>query len=236
MIEFHNDHLVSPDLCKLLYDTIPEDLHVPVVFVPHTKKYSTSGTCYWDHIKLFLQGVFYGGFNRGSGSVDFGIWQYMLKVAYHEFGHLATYEDMLPVSQNAYESDFGERRRIEHAADKWAEIKLLELAEHEKRLCQPQGLGPYFDGRIVKLKRSRHHKFLKNYRCYKTGGQLSTGDVAKYCETWKPKGWWKPDTRLIRRLAKDLAFEYIDRAGRLHMFFAWGDLPEIKRRVAAAKA
>lgn len=231
MISFHNDHLVSPELCKLLYETIPERIHLPVVFVPHTERWRTGGSCYWDHIELYLQGIFHNGFRRCYGSIDFSLWKQMLYVAYHEFGHLATFS-RTEYRDNAYEEDRNFKFNVEELADDWANKMLLNLAEHDKRLFQPIRLGPYFDGRMVKAKttfrKDLPHPWLKNYRCFKSGGQFSTGDVAKMCAAGP---WSKPNTRLIRRLADDLSYKYIDRAGRKQLFFAWGDIPEIMRRV-----
>jgi hypothetical protein len=33
MIEFHNDRLVPPELCRLLHQVVPQRYHVPVGFV-----------------------------------------------------------------------------------------------------------------------------------------------------------------------------------------------------------
>ena len=75
---------------------------------------------------------------------------------------------------------------------------------------------------------------MTDYRCYKSDGQLSISDTARSCGAirYNKFGWNLPDTRLIRKLASDLAYPYVDNAGRLLMFFAWGDLEEISRRVA----
>ena len=41
MITFHNDSLVQPELCRLLTQSVPEELHVPFVF--HSRQIPDAG-------------------------------------------------------------------------------------------------------------------------------------------------------------------------------------------------
>ena len=84
---------------------------------------------------------------------------------------------------------------------------------------------------------------VEEWRKYKCGGQISASNIASASRAFRyPKSNYDlgriqiPDTRLITQLAVDLGYEYIDRAGRKHLYFAYGDVPEIKRRVAMYKA
>jgi hypothetical protein len=47
MIVFHSDQLVPPELCRLLYQTVPEERHAPVIFFnqPHPDDPSCRGIC-----------------------------------------------------------------------------------------------------------------------------------------------------------------------------------------------
>jgi hypothetical protein len=255
MIAFHNDHLVSPEFCKLMYQTVPEWLHVPIVFNAHTDEYKTRGIAYGGkcpHIELNLQGIYYEsatGFNH-----EFGFWKYLLHVAYHEFGHFATWQTDYKVRElnGAYEigrdnwntPEYKAYRYIEDAADNWSNLAILQLAEHDKRLCQPDNPGAYFNGREAKLRKFRAecnrdaridvHEIVRLH-LRRSGGQYTITDVACHCGEYSSTTF-RRNTALIRRLAADLAYPYTDHAGRVLYFFAYGDLPEIQRRVAAYRA
>jgi hypothetical protein len=250
MITFHNDHLVGAGFCKLMYQTVPEWLHVPIVFNAHTDEYRTRGTAYGSYpyrIELNLQGIYY----QGATGVypDFGYWKYLLDVAYHEFGHFATHATDYKVREydNGYDAgkddyDAPEReayRYIEKAADDWRDLAMLRLLEYDKRLAQPDNLGAYFNGREAKRNKWRNstdfdHRRITRYRLRKSGGQYTITETARLCGEIGPH--YKPNTGLIRRLASDLAYLYTDNAGRLLYFFAHGDVPEIKQRVAEYRA
>ncbi len=256
MITFHNDHLVSPEFCKLIYATVPEEYHIPVILVPHTKEFRFRGACSYNSIELNLQAIFYHGYPG-----EFKLWKNLLSVTYHEFGHKANEHLTNHISIEEYWGYENGYHLTEQLAIDWANKKLLELAEIDTRLCQPKQLGPYFDGRIIKRKNeTRTHGELilwviEEYRKFACGGQLSATEVAKMFGAYKyPKykgfsfedrsnfegkfegRYEAPDTRLVRKLAKDLAYIYTDHFNRKHMYFAWGDCEEIGRRVAGYKA
>lgn len=244
MITFHNDHLVTPEFCKLIYNTVPEEHHIPVIFVPHPKDYRVRGRCCYKFIKLNLQGIYYYGYPG-----EFRLWKSLLYVAYHEFGHRATAHLTDHISNEEYYTYGRGYQYMERLAEDWANQKLLELAEEDKRLYQPKRLGPYFDGRIVKTKNRARASgglclwVIEEYRRYITGGQLSAREVASSLEAYRypksPNGEGRYPTsnsRHIKKLAMDLAYIYTDRLNRKHQYFAWGDIPEIGRRVAKYKA
>jgi len=150
-------------------------------------------------------------------------------------------------NRESYERHGREYKFCEQLAIDWANRKMLELAEHDKRICQPKRLGQYFDGRDAKFKSWARSQFdgglpnnfmLNVYRKFKSGGQFSTGEVAfkigatylKESTSRTDEARFMPRYKLVKRLASDLAYIYVDSANRTHMFFAWGDLLEIKRR------
>jgi hypothetical protein len=241
MITFWNDHLVSPVFCKLIYDTVPIEFHVPVVFFPHTKDFGVAGRCYYDRIDTNLQEIFYFFHYK-----KFELWKELLNTTYHEFGHIATDPFHSYLSNDAYETNLQTYYFVEGLANEWADHALLRLAENDKRLYQPYTLGPYFDGRIIKFKNAYHKAFgypnrswtINERRKYISGGQLSANEVARGTNAYiySNGNYLHPDTRLINKLAVDLAYPYIDHRGYKHQFFAWGDLPEIIRRVTIFKA
>ena len=108
MIAFHNHRLVPPELCKLLYQVVPKEHHVPVRFFnrhdaygePTGRKaprgYSTPSGVFmfqgrpW--IGINLNAVYYTGTpKRHPGlAVSTALWRTLLDVCLHEFGHAAT--------------------------------------------------------------------------------------------------------------------------------------------------
>jgi len=233
MITFHNDHLVASEFCKLIYDTVPDDAHVPVICVPHTAEYRVVGRTDHTTVRLHLQSIYYWGINDGG---EFGVWKQLLHTTYHEFGHIATEAQIKDVSNEQYQRREREYSYCENLADQWANSALLRLMAVDRRLEQPRRLGKYFDGRLMRsrisIRKANPGKLvpdlLDSYRKFKSGGQLSTREMSEAIH--------EVNTRLIRKLAADLAYNYTDRAGRLHMYFAWGDIQEIARRIAEHRA
>ncbi|MHB1134517.1 MAG: hypothetical protein ACYC4L_19260, partial [Chloroflexota bacterium] len=58
MIEFFNEHLAQPELCRLLYLTVPEEIHVPVVFydqyLEEGIEFGFLGDCSANGINIYL--------------------------------------------------------------------------------------------------------------------------------------------------------------------------------------
>jgi hypothetical protein len=119
----------------------------------------------------------------------------------------------------------------------------LSFASPEVAIRLP--LANLLDATITWKWEADGHTWLSEIRCAKSGGQLTTGDVAEMLRLprLKRKGnvgdyetcSTPADTGIIKRVASDLAFVYIDRIGRTHLSFAYGDLAEIARRVAARR-
>lgn len=245
MITFHNDHLVSPEFCKLLYDTIPEEYHIPVIFNPNTLDRHVAGECSYSSIALNLQ-IIYSDAYPG----EYKLWKEMLTTAYQQFGYKATRNLTRNVYPEGYSAEKREHQYVKQLAKDWANQKLLDLAEKDNRLCQPRKLGPFFEYRIWRRKKSakafiRNRSWLiEEYRKYVTGGQLSASEMADMLGIYTyPKDRQHgneripvPDSRLINKLSKDLALVYCDHHDRQHLYFAWGDCLEIGRRVTRYKA
>ena len=248
MITFHNDHLVSPVLCELLYNTVDEHLHRPVIFVPGKTDLQALGRCYYRYIEIYLHEIFIC-----EPPEIFRLWKDLLCVAYHEFGHIATARLARHVNRQEYESKERGYRYTEQLANNWAKESILRLLEKDKRLFQPPSLGAYYDKHLRKeLKLAKkfpgriHMRMLFREECGKfiSGGQLSAGDVATMIDAWKysqspvdkSKRVARPNYELIYKLADDLAYFYIDRAGCRYGYFAYGDVPEIAMRLARYEA
>jgi hypothetical protein len=239
MINFYNEKLAPQMLCKLIHNVVPYRYHHPVIFsygkqhMPN-KHERSSGVLCRHGIYLNLEAIaFYGG--KGSCSISAGVWREMLRVGFHEFGHLALKHMCL--SQCRYDYDWEFRSYIEKQANDKAEEWLKKVLAYDDRLYQPDFLG------IVDIIRRRHRRplkeiprgsyfceRLKSLRCHRTGGQLSVTDVVANLNIYyhEHKRW---AINLIHKLGDDIARKYKDSAGRLHHFWVWGDLSIIANRL-----
>jgi hypothetical protein len=244
MITFHNDNLVSPVLCDLLYNTVDERLHRPVIFIPCSSDSGAIGVCHFRYIDIYLKEIF-----MVNGDWKIGLWQDLLYFAYHEFGHIATIRFARHVQRQAYENKERGYWFAEQLAIDWANEAVLKLFDKDERLFLPSSLGTYFDGLIrlatkpsknASRRMSIYMFFQQEYRKFISGGQLSSGEVASLIGALKyPKTPFDSSKRvpsvnsdLICRLADDLAYFYTDSVGRRYRFFAYGDVPEIAMRLA----
>ena len=231
-------------LCKLLYDVVPEKFHRPVIFsyggrhMPREHKRSTGCVCN-GIIYLNLRSMAFYGRHQYASQIA-GIWREMLRVGFHEFGHVATERKWKGVTQKEYENCHNTHRRIERDAEKEAEAWILKILSCNGRLYQPDFLG------VVDIIRRRHEQPLRevprgsyfadrlqSYRCQITGGQLSLSDVAVnlHIKSYEKK---LQIYGFIHKIADDLARVHVDSAGRSHHFWVWGDLPIIAQRLESS--
>lgn len=237
MISFHNDHLAPPELCRLLAQFIDEEHHCPVVFLsaPSPKNDYAQGRFWGDHISIHLNSIYRLTERDEIGSPSASLWYALLFVCFHEFGHVAERDadDGLPTG--AYSSDDRAFDYIEALANRWGQRKLHELRDYDTRLCQPTLMRGYLGARLMKEFRHAASKpwgglrFTKERRWLKTGAQLSSGEMLSLLGLGKtdlPKAY-----RALRHVSRDVGTEYVDRAGRRHRLYTWGDVPIIGRRI-----
>ena len=258
MITFHNDRLVPPVLCDVLYHTVPEHLHIPVVFL-RSPTDRQPGKWYPmgiytsrepQRIEIYLNAVYRAALLKRE--IKFGVppfreWYALLSTCYHEFGHHGDPYRRNDISDAAYTYRGLEYTNAEARADAYAEQMIANLAEKDKCLFQPRWLG-YLSIRTEKwlasMKRwecmclTYKSEYFNTLRTFKAAGQLTTSDAARWLGVYREVRLKEtndtiriPNRGLIRRVAKDLAYTYVDRAGRQHLFFDYGDLPEIGRRI-----
>lgn len=239
VMNFYNYRLVPAMLCRLLYEVVPDRFHVPVIFSfgrrhmpPKCKK--CLGFTNHESVYINLATIASKGMCHDHGSQRARIWLEMLKTSFHEFGHIAhpnPFQD-----QGRYEKDLKYHERVEIPARRQADIWINTVLENNSRLYQPDFLGVI--DIVLARKRNEIRKFegddcidwrgLRDYRCYRTGGQLSIGDV----EYWLFKGKFRGKAyRLIHAVGDDLAKVYIDSNGRHHHFWVFGDLSIIYHRI-----
>jgi len=233
MIQFYGDHLAPPELCRLLYLTVPEEFHVPVVFHNHTTSEIDGpwlAVCAGGkliHLKLHR---IYADVHSMSESMTVRTWRRLLEVCYHEFGHVANWDEIDDALHAAYPHDDRAHEYIEELADGWRDRRLRTLLDHDARLAQPTLLRGYLGARISREmdllkgtpKGSGKAAYVKEVRTRRTGGQLRAGDVLAHLHL--------PNTganlRGLRRVSEDIGagIEYVDSSDRHHKLYTWGDL------------
>lgn len=247
VMHFRNDHLVAPALPEILYRLWPMKRDVTVVFAVNSRPFlqghkSSRGMAMiheeedTDAILLNLTKIF------GWYGPESYLWRETLWIALHEIGHFATWRDAR-LAEHEYEAHRQGYRRCEALASQWADRQLKDLACQDRRIFQPRHPGAYYAARLARHRDLRRQNRGETYdsqsmgewRKYKSGGQFTTGEVcwaigALRQTQERPHPRWS----VIRRIAADLAFPYVDHAGRTHLLFAYGDLPEIKRRYLRA--
>jgi hypothetical protein len=247
MIPFIRDNLAPEELCRLLTQTVPERYHVPVVFTTRRTDdfasikpgYYPMGYTNLKRVVINLSKIWSVPLRGRPAATETQVWYQVLYTCYHEFGHIATYSEW--ESSGSYDHDDRAHRRAEDLADRWAYRQILDLADHDARLAQPRTLGGYCGARLARLKAScrewgdKHGwggaraTSLRDWRCYKSGGQLSAGDVIKRLRLRQyrnPYGW-------LRKVSGDLGVVYTDGAGRNHRLYYWGDLLTLAQRLTA---
>ena len=248
MIAFHGDSFVPPELCRLLYLSVPEEFHVAVAFHNRPTSYVTRGalaTCRGDQIHVNLNEVCNSAFRQGiPGAPTVRARRTLLDTCYHEFGHVATLDECEAVG-DAYMSGRG-HSYLEGLADDWCDQRIAMLLEHDGRLAQPRSLTGYLGLRVARLVGGWHdgltgHRqgvqvasgagasLVSEVRCRRTGGQLSAGDVlaSLYISPWADINAYE----VLRRASADVGIDYLDAAGRHHKLYTWGDLPLLQRRL-----
>ena len=148
MICFYNDHLVPPILCQILYHTVPEELHLPVVFLqrPLTRegrRYPRGCLLLTEprNIEIYLNAILSSAIHRQSVAIGvpvFSMWHQLLHTAYHEFGHL---EDLRSwnAPEGAYSNTSRERMNEELRADAFAHARIAHLAELDRKVFNRSG-------------------------------------------------------------------------------------------------
>jgi hypothetical protein len=240
VIQFHGDSLVPPELCRLLYVTVPDELHVPVTFhnrptidVPEGAIAACTDA---NRIDVDVNDIFYEtGRRLAKEAISVGLWRRLLEICYHEFGHVATWPEALACAP--YSTDQG-KADVEGLADRWMNQRMAILLDHDPRLEQPRLLKGYIGARISRLMDqlmsaseggSRKNAYVKEVRSRRTGGQLSSGDVLRHL------GVSESAYRELRRVSADIGIDYVDSAGRKHKWYVWGDLRLLESRLKKVK-
>jgi hypothetical protein len=177
------------------------------------------------------------------------VWRTLLEVCLHEFGHAATRDAAERLNQHEYNAEPWGRvyRYMEQLADDWKDQRLARILKCDRRLGQPRRITGYLSVRLaesrIRLREllsepgnvwnigSARAAYVKEQRCWRTGGQLSAGDVLR--ELGLKPHMFANAYRVLRRASDGLGVYYTDSAGRRHKLYTWGDVPLLAERIAA---
>jgi len=177
------------------------------------------------------------------------VWRTLVEVCLHEFGHAATRDVTERLNRKEYHAQpFGRvYRYIEQLADGWKDVSLAQVLRCDSRLGQPRRITGYLSVRLAE-RRIRFREslgepgniwnigsvraaYFKEQRCWRTGAQLSAGDVLR--ELGLNPCMFTNAYRVLRRASDGLGVDYTDGAGRRHKLYTWGDVPVLAERIAA---
>jgi hypothetical protein len=265
MIAIHNDHLVPPELCRLLHQAVPSKHHVPVRFFNrhdaygeptsrgHRRRRLTPVGVFarvrqpWIGIDLNRMYAFSFHLHRGLASST-AVWRTLVDVCLHEFGHAATRELTERPNRHEYRAvPLGRVYRYsEQLADDWKDQRVAQILRCDPRLGQPRRITGYLSVRLaeqrtrlrqlifessdVQITGSVRAAYVKEQRCWRTGTQLTCGDVLH--ELGLEPRLYKNAYRMLRRVSDGVGVDYIDGAGRRHKLYTWGDIPLLSERLA----
>jgi hypothetical protein len=253
MITFYKDTLVPPELCRLLYQVVPVQYHVPVRFhtrFPPEMSYRTHGYMGMrnfeqssgdSYIDIYLTPIYSYGCGKYQ-TPSTGLWHLLLGICLHEFGHVATQHEVSWWEQAEYEAEPLGRayRHIEQLADCWKDRIIAGILRDDPRLGQPRRLRGYFGALLTRWNAEVKHvkcgssyaAYVSEMRCRRTGGQLTTGDVLELLRI--PREKRKTAFPLLRKLSTGIGIDYLDGAHRRHKLYTWGDLPLVTERLHVA--
>ncbi len=246
MIEFYKDNLVPFELCRLLYEAVPKEYHVPVRFHNQRRKhlYRESGIYPAGSVRIprhkkpspidinlnpiyeFKEKTEHS-FSALAPSA--ALWRLLVEVCLHEFGHVATKEKMFRMNQHEYHAGDGRvYDATERLADQWRDHRIARVLKVDPRLGQPTYMSGYLGARLSKWGKlvkdiPGYSPFIVERRCQMTGGQLTAGDVLRKLNIQHHS--YTNAYALLREASKGIGVDYVDRAGRRHKLYTWGDVP-----------
>jgi hypothetical protein len=257
MIEFHNDRLVPPELCRILYQAVPKAWHVPVRFHNRRRKdlYGERGryplgSMYAKHnvesayIDINLNPLYEASLWRSSSytsaytsAPSSFVWRKLLEVCLHEFGHVATHDLALKMNQHEYEAEYGLGKvylATERLANEWRDLRVAKILKNNSRLGQPGHMTGYLGARLIRWKEGAKDipgcfEYIAERRCSWTGAQLTAGDLLRQLGI-EPRRYTNV-YRILRRVSEGVGVDYVDRAGRHHKLYTWGDVPVLAQRL-----
>ena len=226
VIVFHNDKLVPKTLCEILYQTVPEEFHVPVVFKPYApKRYPAVGKYIINNtswIEIYLNRFRDLGWSEPAKPK---IWRSLLKYGYRLFTYVRH-----RVEYDASDGNFD--APVYYDAEQWANYQLSRLLTLDERLFQPIWLGHL--GHWCKQQEAQYKAAHPNYgksndfypglldrRAYLSrGGQVPLPTIVRSITHDYDEHLYV--RRLALKYGRDLAKVYRSQSGRPYYFFTFG--------------
>jgi len=119
-------------------------------------------------------------------------------------------------------------------ADEWKDGRIAKIVETDSRLGQPRHMSGYLGGRIIRWREQAKDipgcfTYIAERRCSWTGAQLTAGDVLRQLgiRPWE----YTNAHKILRRASEGVGVDYVDRAGRHHKLYTWGDVPVLAQRM-----
>jgi hypothetical protein len=161
----------------------------------------------------------------------------LVDVCFHEFGHVATWETALHLNQHEYHAPCRYAKvykATERLADEWRDRRVARIIESDPRLGQPRHLTGYLGARLIRWKEGAKDvpgsfAYIAEHRCSWTGAQLTAGDLLRQLGI-EPQRYTNV-YRILRRVSEGVGVDYVDRAGRHHKLYTWGDVPVLAQRL-----
>ncbi len=99
-------------------------------------------------------------------------------------------------------------------------------------------MSGYLGARLIKWRKSVKdepgcYPFIMERRCQMTGGQLTAGDVLRKLNIQRHR--YTNAYALLRKASEGIGIDYVDRVGRHHKLYTWGDVPLIAERFDRAE-
>ena len=258
MIRFYKGNLVPPELCHMLYEVVPKKYHVPVRFHNRRQKdlHKESGHYPLGSVNLMrnkkpplidinLNPIYEVVSWRGVDSrqpiaPSSALWELLVEVCLHEFGHVATRRASLKMNHHEYPAEYGYGKvykATEQLADDWRCHRIESILRVDPRLGQPPYITGYLGARLLRWRERAKdspgcYPYIMERRCQMTGGQLTAGDVLRKLNV--EPSYYTNAYVLLRRASEGIGVDYVDMARRSHKLYTWGDLPLLARRFDAA--
>lgn len=166
-------------------------------------------------------------------------WRLLVEVCLHEFGHVATQKEMFRLNQHEYYLGYGRvYDATERLAEEWKDQRVSKILRADPRLGQPRYMSGYLGARLIRWRKSVKdtpgcYPFIAERRCHSTGGQLTAGDVLRKLDIRHHS--YTNAYALLREASEGIGVDYVDRAGRRHKLYTWGDVPLLAERFDRAK-
>ncbi len=170
MIKFYKDNLVPPELCRMLYEVVPKEHHVPVCFHNRRRKHLYGESGFYplgsvavprykkpSPIDINLNPLYEVGHTcsrrRESYSAlapSSALWRLLVEVCLHEFGHVAAQKKLVGMNRREYLGYGRVYDATEGLADEWRDRRIARILELDPRLGQPRHISGYLGARLIR--------------------------------------------------------------------------------------